>query len=287
MLVHIKKIVPRARKKSLAIGAFNTSNLEVTLAIIRAASLQKSSVIIQSSESTIKYAGLKTLVAMVKSISETDGKNVAIALHLDHGKDFDLIKECIAYGFSSVQFDGSEIPFEKNIELTAKIADYAHDRGVWIQGELGAMAGKEGISANNLPGDLKSLMTNPAEVKEFVKKTKVDTLAVSVGTIHGCFKGIEKIDYERIRQINKMANKPLVLHGASGNNPQSLKKAIDSGISIINIDTDIRIAFTKSLQTTLSNKINYYDPRKILTPSIESMIKEVSNKIKILGSDKI
>ncbi|MFA6422241.1 MAG: class II fructose-bisphosphate aldolase [Candidatus Buchananbacteria bacterium] len=287
MLVHINKIVPQARKKKVAIGAFNTSNLEMTLAIARAAVIAKSPIIIQTSESTIKYAGLKTIFAIIKNIAETEAKSIPVAIHLDHGKDLDLIKECIAVGYSSVHCDASEFSFEKNISLTKKVVGFAHKRGSWVQGELGGFAGKEGMSASGLPKNLDSFFTDPSKVKEYIVKTGIDTLAVSVGTIHGSFKGKEKIHFHLLEQINKLAKIPLVLHGASGTDPEEIKQAIKLGATIINIDTDVRVAFTKALQQTLSSKIIFYDPRKILAPATEAASQEVINKIKLFRSSLV
>lgn len=288
MLVHIKKLVNSANKGGFGIGAFNTSNLEVTLGIVRGAVAQKSPIIIQVSESTIKYAGLKTIAGLVQLIANSEGKEIPIALHLDHGKSFRSVAECIKAGFSSIHIDASELPFEENIALTKQAVDYAHRYGVWAQAELGAMLGKEGMTEADIPEDPNEYMTDPDKVKEFVKRTGVDTLAVSVGTLHGYFKGREKIDFPRLKKINKQIPKiPLVLHGASGLINNDISQSIKAGVRIINIDTDLRIAFTETLRKTFAQTPSgFYDPRKILAPSIEAVSQMVEKEIKVFGSGK-
>lgn len=288
MLVHIKSLLTKAKKGGYGIGAFNTSNLEVTLGIVRGAVALKSPVIIQVSESTIKYAGLKTIAGLIQLIANTEGKEIPIALHLDHGKSFRSVAECIKAGFSSVHIDASELPFDDNVSLTKQAVDYAHRFGVFAQAELGAMLGKEGMTSAEIPDDPNEYMTDPSRVKEFLRKTGVDTLAVSVGTLHGYFKGKEKIDFPRLQKINKeVPNLPLVLHGASGLINNDVAKAIKCGVRIINIDTDLRIAFTETLRKTIKNTpAGFYDPRKILSPSIESISQVVQEEIKVFGSNK-
>jgi len=201
MLVHIKSIISRANKGGFAVGAFNTSNLEVTLGIIRGAVKKKSPVIVQLSEATIAYAGLSNIFALIKIIAETDGKNIPIAVHLDHGKSQEIIEACVRAGLSSVHRDGSALSFEENIKVTKKAVIFAHRHGVFCQGELGAMLGHEGLTKITVPKNHDLYMTDPKLAAEFVKRTGVDTLAISVGTLHGNFVGIERIDFARF--INK------------------------------------------------------------------------------------
>jgi fructose-bisphosphate aldolase, class II len=288
MIVHIKKIIAQVQKGGFAVGAFNTSNLEVTLGIIRGAVKANSPVIIQISESTIKYAGLENIIQLINQLAKTDGKNIPIAIHLDHGKDFELVKACVRAGISSVHMDASDFPYEENIAKTKKAVAYAHKFGAYCQAELGAMIGKEGMTKIIVPKNADDYMTNPAQVKDFVLRTGVDTLAVSVGTLHGHFEGKEKIDLPRLKKIHsEIPNTPLVLHGASGSVASEVRAAIKSGIRIINIDTDLRIAFTKTLRSTLKTLPNcFYDPRKVLAPSIEAVSLMTEEKIAIFGSGK-
>lgn len=286
MLVHIKKIVPQAWKRGVAIGAFNVSNLEMVQAVVRAAKAAKSPAIIQTSESAIAYAGLKTIFGIIREVAEGEGKDVPVAVHLDHGKDFDLVKECIAAGYSSVHMDASEFEFSKNVAMTRKAVDYAHKHGVWAQGELGSMFGKEGMSRSDLPKDMSAYLTDPEMVPEFVRKTGVDTLAVSVGTLHGSFAGKEKIRFDLLEQVRRAAKRPLVLHGASGNKLADISRAAGLGVAVVNIDTDLRIAFTRALQKTLAKEITFYDPRKILEPSTLAAQREAMRKMEAFGSAK-
>ncbi len=285
MIVPIKQIVDKARKGKYAVGAFNTSNLEITLAIARAAVKQRSPVIIQTSESAIKYSSLETIYNMIVNVAETVGKSVPIAIHLDHGKTTKVIKDCIKIGYSSVHIDASEKDFATNVKLTKPIVTLAHKYRIWAQAELGAILGKEGL-VKLKAGKIKmeDLMTDPLKAKEFVNKTKIDTLAISVGTIHGSFKGIERVDQPRLQKISSLVKIPLVLHGGSGLTTAMFKKAIANGISIINIDTNLRLAFKKALKKSLKRKTDIIDPRKILKPSTDDMQKEVSKMITIFGS---
>ena len=285
MIVPIKEIVLKAQQGRYAVGAFNTSNLETTLAIIRAAVKQKSPVIIQTSESAIGYSNLQTLFSIMTSVGNTIGKKVPIAIHLDHGKNTQIVKDCINIGYNSVHMDASEKDYATNLKLSKQMANLAHNKKIWIQAELGSILGKEGlVKLETGEINMKDLMTNPYQAKDFVEHTKIDTLAISVGTIHGHFKGVERVDQPRLKKIRELVKLPLVLHGGSGLSPQTFKKAIKNGISIINIDTNLRLAFKKALQDTISKESDIIDPRKILNPSTEAMQKEVEKMIRIFGS---
>lgn len=285
MIIHISEIVKKAQRGNYGVAAFNTANLETTIGIVKAAVAQKSPIIIQVTEGTIKYAGLETIFQIIRTVGESVGKRISIAIHLDHGRDFKTVKACVDIGFSSVHMDASDLPFAQNIAVTKRAVDYAHKHGAWAQGELGSLIGKEGMTKIKLPKDPDSYMTDPAKAQEFVDKTGVDTLAISVGTMHGHFKGQEKIDFKRLTEIAKQVKTPLVLHGTSGVKGTEIKKAVAMGVVITNVDTDLRIAFTEALHQTLADVGSVYDPRKILTPSIEAVQKIAENKIKILGSN--
>jgi len=285
MLVHIKDIITKAQTGKYAVGAFNTQNLETTIAIVRAAVAQKSPVIIQVSEGTIKYAGLKPITHIVQTIAKNESTNVPIALHLDHGKSFLSILECIKAGFSSIHLDGSELPYDENMALTEEAVAYAHKNGAWGQGELGTILGKEGlIKRENKEIKNSDYMTDPNKAEEFIRKTKVDTLAISIGNMHGMFVGQEKLDFKLLKKIHGKIRKPLVLHGASGINDREIKRAIKLGVRIINIDTHLRKNFTITLRQTLNKNKTEIDPRKILAPSIDAVQKTVEQKIKLFGS---
>ncbi|MEI6288566.1 MAG: class II fructose-bisphosphate aldolase [bacterium] len=284
MIVHIKKIIGSVNRGQYAIGAFNTYNLESTIAILRAAEAAKSPAIIQISEATVKYAGLETIFAIIEKVAKAELKKVPVAIHLDHGKDLKLISECIKVGLSSVHMDASALPFEENIATTKKAVQMGHAKGVWVQGELGCLFGKEGMSKADLPKDRTAFMTDPSKASEFVKRTGIDTLAVAVGTIHGFFEGEEKIDFGRLSQIVKNVRLPLVLHGGSGVSDVQIKKAVAGGVGIINIDTELRMAFTETLRQTLKKEKEFYDPRKLLLPSIDAVSQKAQAKMAMFGS---
>ncbi len=284
MIIHFKKIIPLVIKGHYGLGAFNTANLETTEAILVAANSLRSPVIIQVSEKTINYAGLETITNLIWSVDRERKIKVPVVMHLDHGHSLEVIKRAIAVGFSSVHIDASELPFEQNISLCRQAVSYARRRGVWVQGELGSILGKEGLVKLARGLRPENYMTDPTQVQEFIQRTGVDTLAISVGTMHGSFRGREKIDLKRLAAIHRLIPNPLVLHGASGNRGSEIKQAIKSGIRIINIDTDMRLAFTRALRQTLARKMDLYDPRQILRSATEAVAKVVAEKIKIFGS---
>jgi fructose-bisphosphate aldolase, class II len=286
MLVHIEEIVKDAREKNYCVGAFNTANLEITLAIARAAVAMKAPVIIQVSEKTIEYAGLKPITHIVETIAKNLAKNIPVALHLDHGHSFQSVTECVSAGFSSIHIDASELPYDENVNVTKESVDYAHKNNVWAQGELGRILGKEGMSKYNGEFDeIAKYLTDPEEAKRFVKETGVDTLAISVGTFHGRFKGKEKIYFDILDKIRAAVDVPLVLHGASGIPDDELAKAAEHGVSIVNIDTSLRLAFTETLKQTITKESDMVDPRKLISPSIDAVTEVVSRKIMHLGSN--
>lgn len=285
MLVHIKQIVNKAKVGAYALGAFNTSNLEITLAIVRAAVAKKSPVIIQTSEAAIKYSNLLTLYNLIRSVADTIGRSVPIALHLDHGHSLSIIKECLRVGYSSVHLDASERDFASNVRLSRQAVHLARAQGAWVQAELGSILGQEGlVKLDSGEINMKDLLTDPLQAKEFVARTGIDTLAVAVGTIHGSFRGREKVDQSRLKKIKELTNKPLVLHGGSGLPVSAYRLAIKNGVSIVNIDTNLRLAFQKALAQNIRQKTDLIDPRKILEPATLAMQKEVEKIIDILGS---
>lgn len=299
-LVNAKKLLLDAQKNKEAIGAFNFTNLEQIDAILLAAQEKNCGVILQASKSAIKYMGLDTCVAMVK----TKAKNLTIpvCLNLDHGSDFEICKKAIDAGFTNVMIDGSHLPFEENIALTQKVVKYAHKKGVTVEAELGALKGKEDLLESKT-----QTYTNPQEALEFVTKTKVDSLAISIGTSHGAYKftGASKLDIKRLSEIYNLTNIPLVLHGASsvpanlvkkfnslggslegakGVSTASLKQAILNGICKINVDTDLRIAFTIGVKEHLV-KNNTFNLRDYLDAGKQNIINLVKEKIDVFTSN--
>jgi fructose-bisphosphate aldolase, class II len=283
MLVHIKELFPGTPAGKDVVGqfaypAFNTMNLETTLGIIAAAEEMNAPVILETSEGAIKYAGLETLYEIIASLAVK--AKVPIALHMDHGKDMDQLKRGIELGYSSVMIDHSGLSFEENVRDTKAMVEFAHTEGAWVQGEIGRMRGSEDwVSVS----EAETLLTEPEEAKKFYDATGVDTLAASVGTIHGIIKmsGQVKahVDVERIKAIHDLVQVPMVLHGASGVPDDVISQAIANGVAIINIDTELRLGFTKELRIFLASHPDEVDPRKYLHPAIEGVKKAAIAKL--------
>ncbi|MFH0873631.1 MAG: class II fructose-bisphosphate aldolase [Candidatus Komeilibacteria bacterium] len=286
MIEDLLLTVRKAQKKHYAIPAFNVSDLEMVQAIIRAAVKMKSPVIVQTSESALKYAGAKTLAMIISSVAADIGQAVPVAIHLDHGKHQAVINQCLRNGFNSVHRDASELPLAKNIAATRKTVLAARKFKARVQGELGAIFGLEGLTKLKQGFDQRQMMTDPRQVKEFVGRTGIDTLAISVGTIHGSFKGVEHIDVKLIKAIAREVTTPLVLHGGSGNDPRQIKAAIKAGVCIINVDTDLRLALVSGMRRALKkpSKAGKVDPRAILLESYAPMQAEAERLMKLFGS---
>ncbi len=276
MLSPLSSLLKIAHDKKMALGAFNVFNLETTLAVIQAAVKKKTPVIIQVTENTLKYVKLETITDLIKNLAKK--VPVPIALHLDHGKNLSVIKNCLAAGFSSVHFDGSLLPLKKNISLTKKAAALAHQQKALIQGELGVIAGQEGKTKSKL---ISARLTEPALAKKFVLATGIDTLAPSVGTRHGFFPGQEKIDQPRLKKISQTVSIPLVLHGGSGVSQKEVRQAIRHGIRIINIDTEMRLAYLAALRGELLKNKKAANPRAAMKSVIAAVQKVVEKKIEL------
>lgn len=279
MLMTGKELLLHAQENKYAVGAFNVNNMEGIQAIIGAAEELKAPVILQASQGGLKYAGVEYIAGLGK-LAASQAK-VPVALHLDHGTDFDQVMQCIRNGFTSVMIDGSRFPLEENIAFTKKVVEIAHMVGVTVEAELGKIGGTED---HITVSDKDATFTDPMEAKRFVEETGVDYLAIAVGTAHGVYKGEPKLDYDRIIEIRNMVDVPLVLHGSSGVPAESLQKAISLGICKINIDTDIRAAFAKSVKEYMLSNPDQIDPRKILGPASEAMKRVIMEKMKIFGS---
>ncbi len=278
-LVNLKYLMDRAEEGKYAAGAFNCNNMEIVQAIVEAAVEENSPVIIQASQGAIKYAGLDYIVALVKTAA--DSADIPICLHLDHGTDFNQVKECIDRGFSSVMYDGSKHPIEENIRITNEVLALARAKNVSVEGELGKIGGTE----DDVHVDEKDAMyTKPEEAKYYVDKTGVDALAIAIGTAHGQYKGELKLRYDILEEIEKLIETPIVLHGSSGIPDESIRKAIERGVRKINIDTNIREAFVKGVHQAIKANPNEIDPRKILGPAKEEMKNIIKEKIRLFGS---
>ncbi|MBE0069750.1 class II fructose-1,6-bisphosphate aldolase [Thermoanaerobacterium thermosaccharolyticum] len=280
MLVTGIELLKKANEEGYAVGAFNTNNLEITQAIVEAAEEMKSPAIIQVSEGGLKYAGIETISAIVRTLATK--ASVPIALHLDHGTDFNNVMKCLRNGWTSVMMDASKLPLEKNIEVTKNVVNIAHGMGVSVEAEIGKIGGTED---NVTVDEREAAMTDPDEAYKFAKETGVDYLAISIGTAHGPYKGEPKLDFDRLKKIKEMLKMPIVLHGASGVPEADIRKAVSLGVNKINIDTDIRQAFAARLRELLKEDGEVYDPRKILGPCKEAMKEVVKSKMRMFGSE--
>ncbi len=280
MLIKTDFIIQKAYKEGYGIGCFIVYNLETALAVAQAAVEMRSPVIIGVSEFTISFAGRQTISEIIKTIAENQAVSVPIALHLDHGRSFESAKTCIDEGFSSIQIDGSSFPFEKNVELSRKVVRYAHQKKIWVEGELGAIYGghgETGVFKGKIP------LVQPEEVEEFVEQTDVDMLAAALGTVHGKFKN-EKIHFDLLKKVREKVDIPLVLHGASGLPDAEIGKAIKAGMTKVNIGTETKTTFVDSIKKTLKTSKKITGPRALMTPTIEAIKEMAKEKIKVLGS---
>ncbi|NLL41813.1 MAG: class II fructose-1,6-bisphosphate aldolase [Firmicutes bacterium] len=279
MLVNGRELFQAAKKGGYAVGAFNLNNMEIMQAIIEAAEEEKSPVFLQASQGGIKYAGIEYIVAMARAAAEK--VSVPVALNLDHGTSFNQVVQCVRHGFSAVMIDGSQLPFEENIAITQKVVEIAHPSGVSVEAELGKIGGVE----DDIVVDARdATFTDPKEAAEFAERTNVDALAIAIGTAHGVYKGEPKLDFKRLEEIAAATDVPLVLHGASGISDEQIRQAIPHGITKINIDTDLRIAFSQAIKDLLAEKPGEIDPRKILGPARDAMKEVARAKMRLFGS---
>ncbi|WP_352419530.1 class II fructose-1,6-bisphosphate aldolase [Proteiniborus sp.] len=279
MLVSGKEVLQHAHKNGYAVGAFNVNNMEIVQAIVAAAEETNSPVILQASQGGLKYAGVEYIAKMAQIAA--NNTKVPVVIHLDHGTDFVQIMQCIRHGFTSVMIDGSKHQLDENIAITKKIIELAHAVGVSVEAELGKIGGTEDditVSARE------ATFTDVDEADKFVKETGVDSLAIAIGTAHGQYKGEPKLDFDRLKAIKERLNIPIVLHGSSGVPEESIKKAVSLGVNKINIDTDIRIAFSNAVKEVVKNNPNEYDPRKLLDPARKAMQKIIAEKMIMFGS---
>ena len=307
-LVTTKEMFEKAYAGGYAVGAFNVNNMEIVQGIIEACNETKSPVILQVSKGARAYANHTYLTKMVEA-AVIENPSIPIALHLDHGPDFETCKSCIDGGFTSVMIDGSQLPFNENIDLAKRVVDYAHDKGVVVEAELGTLAGIEdevNVSSEN------ASYTKPEEVEEFVDRTGCDSLAIAIGTSHGAYKfkpGTKpQLRFDVLEEITKkLPGFPIVLHGASsvpqefvelinkygGDMPgaigvpeDQLRRAAQSAVCKINIDSDIRLAITASIRQYFNEHPDHFDPRQYLGPARQAVKNMVTHKIiDVLGSN--
>ncbi|MBS4030349.1 MAG: class II fructose-1,6-bisphosphate aldolase [Clostridiales bacterium] len=276
--VTLREVLADAERGSYAVGAFNTNNMEIVQAIVEAAEEERAPVILQASQGALKYAGIRYITAIVAAAVESS--SIPVVLHLDHGTSFEQTMLCLKHGFTSVMFDGSKYSLDENIAATRKVVDVAHAMGFSVEGELGKIGGTEDdISVD----ERDALFTDPGEAERFVRESGVDALAVAIGTAHGTYKGEPKLDFNRLDTINKIVDIPIVLHGASGVPADSVRRAIELGVRKINIDTELRLAFTRGVQQVVQNNPGEYDPRKIIGPAKEEMKAIIKGKMRLFG----
>ena len=254
-LVTTKQMLLDAQANGYAVGAFNVENMEMVMAVVGAAEEQKSPVIMQTTPSTVKYADFDYFYANVKVAAEK--ASVPVAIHLDHGNSFDLAMKAYRTGYTSIMIDGSHGSFEDNIALTKSVVEVCKNGNVPVEAELGKVGGKE----DDLDGG-DGGYTDPNEAKEFVEKTGIDSLAVAIGTAHGVYKGEPKLDLNRLSEIRKLVDVPLVLHGTSGVSDEVVTECVNRGICKVNYATDLRIAFTNGVKKVLEANPDTIDPKK-------------------------
>lgn len=282
MLVKPQELFKKAKKEGYAIGAFNTSCLEITKAIIAAAEEMNSPVIIETSQGEAEYLDFDVVGAEVKALAVKT--KVPVVLHLDHGKTKEAAEKAVAAGYTSVHLDGSALPDDQNSKITADVAALAHRQGLNVEGEIGHVAGSSQAHQTEIEIEQTSL-TDPAEAVDFVKKTKIDVLAVAIGNIHGVYKNPPQLDFDRMAAIAEALPKTFFsLHGGSGIPKNQVKKAIKLGIVKVNVNTELRLAFHEGILHEFEVHPDEVVPYKYLPAGAEAVKKVVENKIRLFGS---
>ena len=273
-----EKMLLDAQKGGYAVGAFNVENMEMVMAVIAAAEELKAPLMLQTTPSTVKYAGLDMYLANVKTAAER--ASVPVCMHLDHGDSFDLAMQALRTGYSSIMIDGSHSVFEENIAVTKAVADACRPSHIPVEAELGKVGGKE----DDLDGGSGGY-TDPMEAKEFAERTGIGSLAVAIGTAHGVYKGEPRLDLDRLAEIRKVVSIPLVLHGASGLSEEAVKESIKRGICKVNFATELRIAYTDGVKEFLAANPDAFDPKKYGKTAMEHVKEIVKLRMKMCGCD--
>ena len=277
MLINSKAMLLKAKKNNTAVFHFNINNLEWTKYILWKCNKLKTDVILGVSESAIAYMGGEDVVyALVMALIKDLHITIDVCLHLDHGKSFESCKRCIDSGWPSVMIDASKYSYEENVALTKKVVDYAHEHNVTVEAEIGHV----GSIVNNACDDI--LLPSVSECYQFVHDTNIDSLAPSIGTVHGIYKGKLNISFSLIQELSQKLDIPLVMHGGSGLNDLTLKKAVKCGINKININSDIQYAWYKDVRNFIKNNDSVYDPRKVISSGKDAIYHVVEQKINIL-----
>ena len=278
MLVTSKELLLDAQKNHYAVGAFNVENMEMVMAVLAAAEQQNSPVIMQTTPGTVKYAGFDFYFANVRTAAERT--KIPVVMHLDHGNSFAMAMQAFRAGYTSIMIDGSKLPFEENIDLTKSVVNVCHASNVPVEGELGKVGGKE----DDLENDDDNPYTDPQEAKIFVERTGVDSLAIGIGTAHGVYKGIPKVNMEVLSAVRQVVDVPLVMHGTSGVPDEQVRDAVSRGICKVNYATDLRIAFTNGVKEFMANNPKAFDPKKYSTLGMNEVTAYVAQKMEVVGS---
>jgi len=280
MLVNMKDMLIKAKEEKYAVGQFNINNLEWIQAILRKGQEMNSPIILGVSNGAKKYmGGFNVVSAMVKELIKSMNITIPVALHLDHGDSFELCKDAIDNGFTSVMIDASHYDYKTNIEITKKVVEYAKKHNVSVEAELGRVGGQEDdvISQGVVYADVN-------ECVEFAALTGIDCLAPALGSVHGPYKGEPKLGFKEMLEIKEATNLPLVLHGGSGIPDYQIQEAVSRGTCKINVNTECQQEWTRLVRETLNNDKGVYDPRKVIGPGVKGIEKVVEEKIKIFGS---
>lgn len=275
-LLTSEKILLRAQEEGYAVGAFNVENMEMVQAVIEAAEELRAPVMLQTTPSTVLYAGLELFYASIAALAQK--ATVPVVVHLDHGDSFDLVVRAIRAGYTSVMIDGSHGSFEENIEVTKRVVQVAAPNEIPVEAELGKIGGKE----DDLDGGAGGY-TDPAMAKEFTERTGVSSLAVAIGTAHGIYSGVPKLDVERLKKIRKIVKIPLVLHGASGLLDEDVIECIQEGICKVNFATELRIAYSDGVKNMLREKPDTFDPKAYGKAGKERVKELVKNRMAVCG----
>ena len=277
-LTTTKEMLLDAQRGGYAVGAFNVENMEMVRAVITASEQLAAPVILQTTPGTLRYETPSMFVAMAKAAAEASPAR--IAMHLDHGDSFELVREAVKAGYTSIMIDGSRLSFEENIILSSRTAEYCHSAGIPVEAELGKVGGKEDDLESN--GD--ASFTNPEEAALFAARTGVDSLAIGIGTSHGIYKGEPHVDLDVLRRVRAAVDIPLVMHGTSGVPDETVARAVTLGICKVNYATDLRIAYSNAVKSFLRNDPDTFDPKKYSAAGRDAVIEVVRKRIRNLGS---
>jgi tagatose 1,6-diphosphate aldolase GatY/KbaY len=272
MYATTKGMLERASSGSYAVGAFNVENAEMVWAVIAAAEESRAPVIIQTTPGTLHYLGPGYFAGMATRMAEE--ASVPVALHLDHGSSFDLVKKCVDIGYSSIMIDGSKLPYEENVAYTARVREAAAKKAIPVEGELGIVGGKDDDASED---GIK--YTDPEQAADFVSRTRVSSLAIAIGTAHGFYNTVPILDLDLITATRKLVRIPLVMHGASGLSDETVSHAARLGMAKINFATELRETYTKTVRTYLSANRDVFDPKKFGEPARLAVKELVKRKI--------